>query len=220
MFTGIIEEIGKVTTLQSSTDSTRIVLSIHKVSEKLSIGDSLAVNGACLTVTRHSDGICEADISPETMEKTNLKLLKSGDLCNLERAVRAGEPLGGHFVTGHIDGTGKILTITVKGNSYLIKISTAEKLMKYIASKGSVAVDGISLTPFDCTDHTFDIAVIPHTYNKTTLYTKQQGAVVNIECDILSKYMDRLLNFNDQTSMEKKESKVDTDFLKKTGFLI
>jgi riboflavin synthase len=220
MFTGIIEEIGTVSSLETSSDATRIMLSIRKISGKVKTGDSLAVNGVCLTITRYSETMCEADISPETMEKTNLGGLKSGDICNLERAVRAGEPIGGHFVSGHIDGTGEIMTVTTKGNSYLIKISAPVKLMKYIASKGSVAVDGISLTPINCTDKTFDIAVIPHTYHHTTLYKRPAGSTVNIECDILSKYIDRLLNFKGDTITEEKKGKIDTDFLKKSGFLI
>jgi riboflavin synthase len=220
MFTGIIEEIGTVSSLETSTDATRLILSIRKVSGKLKMGDSLAVNGICLTITRYSSTMCEADVSPETLAKTNLKGLKSGDICNLERAIRAGEPLGGHFVTGHIDGTGEILTVITKGNSYLIKISAPGKLMKYIASKGSVAVDGISLTPINCTDKTFDIAVIPHTYHHTTLYKRPAGSIVNIECDILCKYMERLMYFEADTAIEEKKGKIDRDFLKKTGFLI
>ncbi|MBN2444566.1 MAG: riboflavin synthase [Spirochaetales bacterium] len=219
MFTGIIEELGIVSDMNKTKSSTRIVITINKVAEKLKTGDSLAVNGICLTVTHHSSGSCEADISSETLEKSTLGLLKPGDPVNLERAVNAGEPLGGHFVTGHIDGTGKVLTVTKKGNSHLIKISSQRKLMKYIASKGSVAIDGISLTPFNCTEVTFDVAVIPHTYTNTTLKDKKPNSLVNIECDILSKYIDRLLEFKKLALEEKDESKIDTEYLKRTGFL-
>lgn len=217
MFTGIIKEIGTVTDITQITAGTRITCKADLVLKDIKQGDSIAVNGICLTVTYFSHGLFEADISPETLEKSNLKFLKAGDTCNLEPAIRAGEPFGGHFVTGHIDGTGKILTVTTKGNSQLIKVSAPEKLMKYIAPKGSVAIQGVSLTPFNCTDKTFDVSVIPHTLEKTTLKDIQRGAVVNIECDIISKYIEQLVHFRKE---EKKDGKINKQYLKDTGFLI
>ncbi|MBN2533056.1 MAG: riboflavin synthase [Spirochaetales bacterium] len=219
MFTGIIKEIGTIAEISQTGTGTRIACKADIVLKEVKKGDSIAVNGVCLTVIYFSFELFEADVSPETMERSNLTLLKPGDKCNLEPALRAGEPFGGHFVMGHIDGTGKILTVMAKGNSHFIKISASGKLMKYIASKGSIAIDGVSLTPFNCTDKNFDVSVIPHTREKTTLNDIQPGALVNIECDIISKYIEQLIDFRKSEQDKKTDSKIDKKYLREKGFL-
>lgn len=219
MFTGIIKEVGTIKAINKTTAATHITCKADIVLKGMNIGDSLAVNGVCLTVTYCTYDIFEADISPETLEISNFKLLKAGDKCNLEPAIQAGEPFGGHFVTGHIDGTGKILTVTKKGNSQLIKIAAPGKLMKYIASKGSVAIEGVSLTPFNCTNSNFDVSVIPHTREETISKDMKPGVIVNIECDIISKYIEQLIDFR-KLLLEQKENKIDKKYLKDAGFLI
>jgi riboflavin synthase len=220
MFTGIIEECGTVTEVVRPPGTTRFSITAEKVLRGTKKGDSIAVNGVCVTVTCLSSDTFSFELSPETLEKTTLKQMQKGDRCNLERAVYAGQPLGGHFVTGHCDGTANILSVTAKGNSRVFKIKAERKLMKYIASKGSVAIDGVSLTPYDCTDLDFTVSVIPHTLEQTTLKDKKQGDSVNIELDILCKYLERLVDFALLAEEEKKKSKIDKEYLKKTGFLI
>jgi riboflavin synthase len=220
MFTGIIEECGTVTEVARPSGTTRFSISAEKVLRETKKGDSIAVNGVCITVTRLSANTFSFELSPETLEKTTLKHMQKGDRCNLERAIRAGEPFGGHFVTGHGDGTAHILSVTARGGSRVFKIKAERRLMKYIASKGSVAIDGVSLTPYDCTDSDFTVSVIPHTLEHTTLKDKKQGDVVNIEVDILCKYLERLVDCTLLAEEEKKKSKIDKEYLKKTGFLI
>jgi riboflavin synthase len=221
MFTGIIKELGTVAEMTHTNSATIITCQSKIILHGIQTGESIAVNGVCLTVTSFAPGLFKADISPETLEKSNLRFLKAGDMCNLEPALCAGEPLGGHFGTGHIDGTGKILTVTKKGNSHLIKISAPGKLMKYIAPKGSVAIQGVSLTPFNCNENSFDVAIIPHTMKETTLQNSTPGMIVNIECDIISKYIEQLIEYRGLSTVDKnKKQKIDTQYLRDKGFLI
>ncbi|MFV9568717.1 riboflavin synthase [Thermoanaerobacter mathranii] len=207
MFTGIIEETGTVKNITHGT-FTKIVIKCSKVLEETKIGDSIAVNGVCLTVTNISDESFAADVMPETMRASNLKDLKIGSIVNLERALQVGRRMGGHIVTGHIDCVGKIIEKRQEKNAFIFKIAINEKFTKYIARKGSIAVDGISLTVVDDGYDYFTVSVIPHTMLKTTLGYKGVGDSVNIEVDILSKYVEKLIG--------KKDIK---DLLKENGFI-
>jgi len=207
MFTGIIEETGTVKNITHGT-FTKIVIKCSKVLEETKIGDSIAVNGVCLTVTNISDESFAADVMPETMRASNLKDLKTGSIVNLERALQVGRRMGGHIVTGHIDCVGKIIDKRQEKNAFIFKIAINEKFTKYIARKGSIAVDGISLTVVEDGYDYFTVSVIPHTMLKTTLGYKGVGDSVNIEVDILSKYVEKLIG--------KKDIK---DLLKENGFI-
>lgn len=220
MFTGIIQEIGTVSSINTGSGSAEISVKAEKVLAGIKPGDSIAVNGVCITVTSFISSGFTAALSPETMQKTNFARLKAGDKCNLEKAITAGEAFGGHFLTGHIDGTGEISSSMIKGNSVVLKIKAPNRIMKYIASKGSVALDGVSLTPFDSTDHDFSVSIVPHTLENTILKNRKKGDSVNIECDILCKYIERLINVEKQAQEAGKKSKINREYLKETGFLI
>ncbi|MBN1696671.1 MAG: riboflavin synthase [Spirochaetales bacterium] len=220
MFTGIIEECGTIKEIGGPPGAVGFTVAAVTVLKGTKKGDSIAVNGVCVTVNRLSPDSFSFALTPETMERTVFKQMKKGDRCNLERALRAGDPFGGHFVTGHCDGTAQIAAISARGDSRVFKIKADRRIMKYIASKGSVAVDGISLTPYDCTDTDFTVSVIPLTLEQTTLKDKKQGDMVNIEADILCKYLERLVDCTMLAEEEKKKSTIDKDYLKKTGFLI
>ncbi|HAA80778.1 MAG TPA: riboflavin synthase [Thermoanaerobacter sp.] len=207
MFTGIIEETGTVKNITHGT-FTKIVIKCSKVLEETKIGDSIAVNGVCLTVTNISDESFAADVMPETMRASNLKDLKTGSIVNLERALQVGRRMGGHIVTGHIDCVGKIIDKRQEKNAFIFKIAINKEFTKYIARKGSIAVDGISLTVVEDGYDYFTVSVIPHTMLKTTLGYKGVGDSVNIEVDILSKYVEKLIG--------KKDIK---DLLKENGFI-
>jgi riboflavin synthase len=210
MFTGIVEGIGKVKRL--TMKGADAVLEIEAVLDlnDIALGDSIAVNGACLTVTARNQNIFTADVSAETLDKTNLKRLHTGDKVNLEKSLRAGGYLGGHFVLGHIDATGRILSQTQKSGSLILAVEIDDRLSRYIVEKGSVAIDGISLTVNKLEKGRFYVNIIPHTADKTTIVVKKEGDWVNIETDILGKYVEKLL----QTPRG-----IDNDFLERHGFL-
>jgi len=191
LFTGIVEELGEISGRQHAKDSAVLVIKGKKVMEDLKEGDSIAVNGVCLTVTGLTSTHFYADVMPETMRKTNLYELKNGDKVNLERALPVGGRLGGHFVSGHIDGTGTILAEKREGNAQIKRISAPEQVMRYIIEKGSVAVDGISLTVVDVDKSSFSVSIIPHTAKFTTLGYKKPGDRVNLEADMLGKYIEK-----------------------------
>lgn len=191
MFTGIIEEVGKL----KSFNVGRIEISCTKVLSDVEIGDSISVNGICLTVTDFSQNAFAADVMPETVKRTSLEELQQGGAVNLERAMKIGDRFGGHIVSGHIDGTGKILNIRPEGNAIFIDIAAHSNILRQIAAKGSVALDGISLTVVDATTDKFSVSMIPHTLTVTNFKFKHVDSIVNIETDILAKYIDRLLHF-------------------------
>ena len=193
MFTGIVEETGTIAGIHKQSHSERLTIRCHKVLEGTKIGDSIAVNGTCLTVTALTKDTFDADATPETMRRTAFSLFRPGSPVNLERALRLGARLGGHIMLGHVDGTGKIISMEKVENSVSIRISTDRKWMRYIIEKGSVAVDGISLTVAERDKDSFSIALIPHTGLTTTLLTKKPGEIVNIECDYLGKYVEQLM---------------------------
>lgn len=193
MFTGIIQETGSVKSVEKKGTSGRITIEAVECARRVSTGDSIAVDGACLTVTEVRNGFFIADVSSETLSLTTLGDLGPGDRVNLETALTLSTPLGGHIVTGHVDGTGKVEAARASGDFVEIEFSAPSALMRQMVKKGSVAVDGISLTIAGLTGGGFRVAVIPHTLKLTTLAEKGPGASVNIETDILAKYVERLL---------------------------
>lgn len=194
MFTGIIEEIGKVENIIKNTHSFKLIVKCKKVIQDVSVGDSIAVNGACLTVTEFGENSFSADVTSETMRRTAFSLLQIGTEVNLERALSFNGRLGGHVVLGHVDCCGKIISERKDENAVHIKIETEEKWFKYIIEKGSIAVDGISLTISEKSGKTFIVTIIPHTGIKTTLLNKKVGDMVNLECDYLGKFVEQLIN--------------------------
>lgn len=213
MFTGIIEEIGKIDSITRKGNSLSLRIKAEKIMSDISIGDSIAVNGICLTVTEFTrDGFC-LDSMRETLEKTSLKNSKVGDLVNLERAMTANGRFGGHIVTGHIDGVGKIVEIKKDEIATWYSIESNKKIMQYIIEKGSIAIDGVSLTIVDFTKDSFRVSVIPHTLKETILSNKKIGSIVNLENDCVGKYIERILNIN-----KKQESNISREFLLKHGF--
>ena len=217
MFTGIIEEMGIVKSIKSKV----ITIEANKIFDNLKLGDSVAVNGTCLTVSSFSNKIFNADITSETLSRTNLGDLKSGFKVNLERALTLNGRLGGHIVSGHIDGVGIIKNISKNSEDIELVIECSANLMKYIIEKGSVAVDGISLTvaKVDSNKNNFSIAIIPHTFKETILFYKKEGDKVNIENDIIGKYVEKLLTFNNcNNEKNNKNSNINMEFLIKNGF--
>lgn len=208
MFTGIIEELGKVKNISTNG----ITIECKTVLEGTNSGDSIAVNGVCLTVRNLTPDSFAADVSPESFRVTVLKDLRCGDFVNLERALPAGGRLGGHFVTGHVDGKGKILSVSKNAEFYDLKVELDSDEVKYCVKKGSVAVNGISLTIADIEKNTVMIALIPHTYENTNLKYLKNGSFVNIETDILSKYVEKFLLTRDN------KSGIDLEFLQRNGF--
>lgn len=213
MFTGIVEEIGTVKSVQSKV----ITIEASKIFDDLHLGDSVAVNGTCLTVSSFDNKIFNADVTQETLNRTNLGSLKNGSKVNLERAMTLSGRFGGHIVSGHIDGVGSIKSMKKDDNAIILTIEVSKHLMKYIVEKGSVAVDGISLTVASLRDNTFSIAVIPHTLKETVLYYKKEGDKVNIENDVIGKYVERLLTFKEDNN-DSKKSNITMEFLLKNGF--
>ncbi|PLV64472.1 riboflavin synthase [Brachyspira pilosicoli] len=213
MFTGIVEEIGTVKSVQSKV----ITIEASKIFDDLHLGDSVAVNGTCLTVSSFDNKIFNADVTQETLNRTNLGSLKNGSKVNLERAMTLSGRFGGHIVSGHIDGVGSIKSMKKDDNAIILTIEVSKHLMKYIVEKGSVAVDGISLTVASLTDNSFSIAVIPHTLKETVLYYKKEGDKVNIENDVIGKYVERLLTFKEYNN-DSKKSNITMEFLLKNGF--
>ncbi len=216
MFTGIVEETGRIIGIVSGSNSGTIHIQADKVLENTKIGDSIAVNGVCLTVTKLSNNSFNADVMPETLRRSNLGLLKNGDAVNLERAMAADGRFGGHIVSGHIDSTGTVTNIKREENAVWIEISADKTVLALIVEKGSITIDGISLTVAALSDSSFSVSVIPHTAQQTTLLSKNVGSKVNLENDIIGKYVQRLLNINQP---QKQESRIDEEFLAKHGFI-
>ncbi|HWI54363.1 MAG TPA: riboflavin synthase [Desulfobacteria bacterium] len=218
MFTGIIEEMGKIKKIHKGTDSARLTIDADVVLTDVKLGDSIAVNGICLTVVNFSRSVFEVDVMAETLRKTNLEELKPGDVVNLERALRVGDRFGGHIVSGHIDGVGVISRQQREDIAILTEIEAPPEVMKYVVTKGSVAIDGISLTVVNCTDKAFIVSLIPHTAKMTTLGYKKTGDRVNLESDIIGRYVERLMGFKESDSSGG-SGKLSLDFLAQNGFL-
>lgn len=216
MFTGIIQTIGKIKKIDKKGGAARITIEHNRGLSDINIGDSVAVDGVCLTVVEFAPSVLEADVSKETLNLTTLGGMKSGEKVNIEKSLTPAASMGGHFVTGHIDGVGFIKKKDADGEFAMMDFYMPDELQRQIAKKGSVAVDGISLTVADIIPHGFRVAVIPHTLKNTTLTVKKQGDKVNIETDIIAKYVERfLLNLGTLKSVTKG---IDEAFLKEHGF--
>jgi len=221
MFTGIIEGLGKIRSIHSTGRGLRLTIEADFSLEQSKMGDSIAVNGVCLTAVEIDGKRFAADVSPETLQVTTFNKVKVGDPVNLERSLRLSDRIDGHLVAGHIDGTGVIRQSDSSGNAIIVTIAAAESLARYMIVKGSVAVDGISLTINSCDSGSFSVSVIPHTAKLTTMGYKGRGDRVNIEVDMIGKYVERFVN--GETPESKKttaeRSAVDRDYLIKTGFI-
>lgn len=216
MFTGLIEEMGSVQAMVRGQKSVRLTIDARKVLADVRLGDSIAVNGTCLTVVDFSVNSFTADVMPETVERTVLAALKKGDKVNLERTLAVGDRLGGHIVTGHVDGVGRIKEKRRNDNAVIIVIDAPAEVMKYIVRKGSVAIDGISLTVVDHSAAGFTVSLIPHTASVTTLGFKQAGDPVNLETDIIGKYVEKMLHGEPEPTAGK--GGLTRDFLAEHGF--
>lgn len=219
MFTGLVEELGTIISIVRGTDSARLVIGADLVLEDIKIGDSIAVNGVCLTAVKFGKGYLEADVMAETLVKTNLNILRPGDRVNLERALKLCERLGGHIVTGHIDCQGSIVGIERHDNSILVKISAPADFMRYIIKKGSVSIDGVSLTVMDFNKDSFVVSLIPHTAHMTTLGHRKPDSKVNLEADIVGKYIERLLLFKEPGKRELADTGISMEMLVDKGFI-
>lgn len=230
MFTGLIAALGTVERLAEGSTSCRLTVRTPKLLSGVKIGDSIAVNGVCLTVVHLRGDTFTADVMPETVRRTTLHLLQPGDRVNLEKALRPADGLDGHIVQGHVEGVGSIQQIVPEGNALVYRIKAPRELLRYIVEKGSVAVDGISLTVTEADDSGFGVSLIPHTAKMTTLGVKHAGDAVNLETDILARYVEKMLGIdktgNGSAGRHKPgadenlnaESELTEEFLLKHGF--
>lgn len=231
MFTGLVEEVAIVQKINHRQHSAHLHIAANKVLEGARLGDSIAVNGACLTVVDFSASGFTADAVPETMRKTNLGHLHPGDRVNVERALQLGARLGGHMVAGHVDGVGVIRAREGEGIATVFTIDAAADLLRYVVDKGSICVNGVSLTVMDSTVNSFRLSIIPHTGTHTTLMQAKVGDIVNLECDLIAKYVEKMLfhtggqQTSNQTinggqvgSSKVSGSRVDLDYLRQHGF--
>lgn len=221
MFTGIIEGLGTVKSVTRAAGGRRMGIEADFSLEKIRVGDSIAVSGACLTVVGFQHNIFEVDIAPETLSKTTLGRTKTGDRVNLEQALLLGDRLGGHLVSGHVDGIGVVQAKRPMANAVLFAFGVPEALSRYIIQKGSIAVDGISLTVNACNRTSFEVSIIPHTAKITTMGFKKVGDPVNIETDMIGKYVERLTQHlaEGETQAKNGSSSIEKTLLAKTGFL-
>ena len=199
MFTGIVREQGRVAAVHGGTDGIRLVVDAPTTAAEAAIGDSVAVSGVCLTVTEIENGSLAFDAVPETLRRSSLAALEEGDAVNLEPALRAGEPLGGHYVQGHVDGVGVVSAVENRGSERRILIKASKELRRYIVEKGSIAVEGVSLTVAELGENgAFVVALVPHTLEVTTLGDLHTGSKVNLEVDVLAKYVESLVRPRDE----------------------
>ena len=215
MFTGIIEEIGYIEDINVTRGSGSLAVRGELVHQDCHLGDSIAVNGVCLTVTDISASSIRFDVSAETLERSTLGLLQRQEPVNLERAMAANGRFGGHFVSGHIDGIGTIVARTPDANATIFTVTASPQLIRYVVEKGSIAIDGISLTIASCDTTSFALSIIPHTLNRTTLRWRQIKDVVNLENDLVGKYIYRFLHAEEEKGSA---SSIDKTFLKRHGF--
>ncbi len=214
MFTGLIIELGEVTGLERRAQNARLAIKGRAILKDIAVGDSIAINGVCLTVTSIERDVVSFDVSGETLHSTNLGDLKRGDKVNLEPSLRPDSKMGGHFVTGHVDGIGRIRSRRLEGNAERIEIEAPADVLHYLVRKGSVTVDGISLTVVDVLKDAFSLVIIPHTASLTTIGFKKIGDTVNLEPDILAKYVAKFLQ-KDAPAGASAESPVEDPFLVK-----
>ena len=215
MFTGIIEEIGKIKSVTRESRSIRLTVAVDKILEDIKIGDSICTNGVCLTVTSFDNSSFSADVMPETMDRKSFKHLKVNDPVNIERAMPANGRFGGHIVSGHIDGTGIITKMTRDDRAVRITIQTDPEITRGIVEKGSIAIDGISLTVTDVSYDKFGVSIIEHTQDMTTLSRKKVGDTVNLENDIIGKYIEKFIRVKTENSNNDREL---LDLLMENGF--
>lgn len=215
MFTGIVEEVGRVQNLKKGTNSVVITIGGHIIFEDLRIGDSVAVNGICVTVIDFTSNSFRADIMHETLRRSSLGNLKIGSHVNLERALANNGRFGGHIVSGHIDGTGEIFKKEQDDNAIWYTIKANGTIMKYMIEKGSIAIDGISLTIAKVSEKDFSVSVIPHTMKATNLLERGVGEIINLENDIVGKYIEKLIG---PVYIQKRESKITKEFLQEFGY--
>ena len=199
MFTGIVEELGTVAAVVDQGDAVRLSVRATTVLEDAGLGDSISVNGCCLTVTTLEDDTWTADVMQETLDKTSLRGVRPGDPVNLERAVTADKRLGGHIVQGHVDGVGTVLSRTPSEHWEVVEISLPTELARYLVDKGSITVDGVSLTVVEAGEDRFTVSLIPETLARTTLGTRGPGDRVNLEVDVIAKYVERLLPYQERS---------------------
>lgn len=222
MFTGIVEEIGSIKKISKGQKSAVLTIAAKKIMEDVRLGDSIAVNGVCLTVTEFTRSEFSVDVMHETLDRSSLSSLKIGSKVNMERAMPADGRFGGHIVSGHIDGTGRIVDIKKDDNAIWYKIEAGQNILKYIIEKGSITIDGISLTVARISDRDFSVSIIPHTLANTILAYKGLGDIVNLENDCIGKYVEKVLGlkkFEDEMGQtEGKQSRITEDFLLKHGF--
>ena len=202
MFTGLIQEVGTIQTITSNTEGKEFVIRAPGIIKEIQIDDSVATNGVCLTATKIDGDTFRVQAIHMTLEKTSVGYLKTGDKVNLELSLRPQDRLGGHFVQGHVNALGKILKIAKVGNNWEVEVSFPLELRKYMISEGSICLDGISLTIARLTDSTLTVAIIPHTLEKTSLSAKKVGDVLNLEVDMIAKYIENFLRFNKDSKSE------------------
>lgn len=218
MFAGIVEEMGAVKSLEKTLAGTRLTILAKVVMDDLPIGASINVNGACLTVVKRDDKEFTVDVSPETIAVTNIGKLSTGSPVNLERAMKLNERIGGHLVVGHVDGTGTVRERHQEGNGTVLMVETPPEVLRFCIPKGSITVDGVSLTINEVAGRSFSVMIIPHTAKVTTLGIKQVGDTVNLESDLIGKYVERLLQERGQLP-SKPELVIDRDYLQKRGLI-
>jgi len=219
MFTGIIEELGIVANIQRSGESFVLAIDAKKILKDVHLGDSISVNGVCLTVTSFTSNQFTVDVMPETVKASSLQSLKRGAKVNLERAMAAGGRFGGHFVSGHIDGTGMIKSKKQVENAVYYEIEASPEVLRYVIERGSIAVDGTSLTVFGVTNESFTLSLIPHTLTESIIGLKESGDIVNLECDMIGKYVGHFLMSSQNNTKSKSPSGISTSFLEENGFL-
>jgi riboflavin synthase len=216
VFTGIIEEKGTIKGIQKRSEhAIQMIIEAKKILDDVKLGDSIAVNGVCLTVTSFSTKEFQVDVMPETIKSTSLKDLNNGSKVNLERAMSANGRFGGHFVSGHVDGIGEIIRKQRQENAIYYDIKVSDELEKYLMLKGSITVDGTSLTIFNVNKNVVTISIIPHTVQETIVGDKSQGDIVNIECDMLAKYVHNILKPTNRTQ----KADIDKELLIQNGFM-
>jgi riboflavin synthase len=217
MFTGIVEEMGAIASIEKTLAGTRLTILASAVMGDLKIGDSVSVNGTCLTVVTKGERNFVVEVSPETLSVTTLGQLTGGAPVNLERAMRLNERIGGHLVAGHVDGVGIIRSRHQEGNAIYFTIEAPSDILRYCVTKGSITIDGVSLTINEVADHSFSIAIIPHTAKVTILGLKQVNDTVNLESDLIGKYVERLLQ--ERSQLPKTTPVIDKDYLAKRGLI-
>ncbi|MBM4330262.1 MAG: riboflavin synthase [Deltaproteobacteria bacterium] len=217
MFTGLIQDVGNIRIIDRRGGGISLTISTRLDLSSVKIGDSIAVDGVCLTVVKLAGRTFTMEVSPETLQRTTLSSAKEGQAVNLEAALKMSDPLGGHLVAGHVDGTGEITGITLEGNSLRYQFRVPLDIGRYLIEKGSLAVDGISLTVAECLDQEFSVRLIPHTAERTTLGKKKVGDRVNLENDMIAKYVEKFVRQRDDQA--RGSSRIDAEFLSKHGFI-